>query len=202
MMSAGIANAQDSDPAAPISPPAASYSQAYCSGFIADSVPHDLYILGGGDDDFHSVVRQFVQDESVFIAQRNRGDIAVGTEFGVIRPAKDLFETMHYQGEAWDLRKLGKPYADVAQIKVTHVTPAGVVAKVTFACEAVMPGDILVPFQPRAIPSYTISPTLDHFAPLDKGKVHGRIAASHNNYGYLGRGTVVYLNLGEKDVQP
>ena len=201
-MSAAIANAQESEPAVPLSTPAATYSQAYCTGFIAESVPHDLYVLGGGDDDFHSVVRQFVQGESIFIAQRSPGNIAVGAEYSVIRPAKDLFETMHYQGEAWDLRKLGNPYADIAQIKVTHVTPKGVVAKVTFGCEAVMPGDTLVPFQPRTIPEYSVSRPLDHFAPLDYTKERGRIAASHNNYGYLGDGTVVYLNLGASEVQP
>jgi hypothetical protein len=203
IVSAATAKAQETQPTSPMSIPAASYSQAYCAGFIAEtSVPRDLFVLGGGDDDFHSVVRQFVKGESIFISQRNGGDIAVGAEYSVVRPAKDLFETMHYQGEGWDIRKLGKPYADVAQVKVTHVTPQGVVAKITFSCEAVVPGDTLVPFQPRPIPEYTVSKPLDHFAPLDQSKTHGRITASRNNFGFLGGGTVVYLNLGDKEAQP
>jgi hypothetical protein len=203
VVSAATAKAQETQPTSPVSIPAASHSQAYCTGFIAEtSVPNDLFVLGGADDDFHSVVRQFVNGESIFISQRNGGNIAMGAEYSVVRPAKDLFETMHYQGEEWDIRKLGKPYADVAQVKVTHVNPGGVVAKITFSCEAVVPGDTLVPFQPRTIPEYTVSQPLDHFTPLDQSKTHGRITASHNNYGFLGGGTVVYLNLGDKEAQP
>jgi hypothetical protein len=158
-----------------------------------------LFVGGGADDDFRSVVRQFVQGDSIFISQHTGEDIVVGAEFSVVRPANELFLTMHYQGERWDIRRLGKPYEDVAEVKVTHVNPEGAVAKVTFTCGPIVPGDILVPFQPRAIPVYTVSQPLDHFAPLDKDKQHGRIIASHNNFGYLGRETVVYLNLGEKE---
>jgi hypothetical protein len=78
------------------------------------------------------------------------------------------------------------------------VNQQGAVARVNFSCGSIVPGDILVPFQPRAIPVYTVSKPLDHFTPLDKDKQHGRITASHNNFGYLGDETVVYLNLGEK----
>jgi hypothetical protein len=203
VLPAATAKAQETQQPSPVSIPAASRTQAYCTGFIAEtSVPDDLFVLGGADDDFHSVVRQFVHGESIFISQHNGGNIAVGAEYSVVRPAKDLFETMHYQGEAGDIRKLGRPYADVAQVKVTHVNPGGVVAKITFSCEAVVPGDTLVPFQPRTTPEYTGSQPLDHFAPLDHGKARGRITASHNNYGFLGGGTVVYLNLGDKEAQP
>jgi hypothetical protein len=87
----------------------------------------------------------------------------------------------------------------VARVKVTHVNPEGVVAKVTFSCEPIIPGDTLVPYQPRPIPEYTLSKPLDHFAPLDQNKPHGRVAASHNNFGYLGREAVVYVDLGERD---
>ncbi len=199
LISSAICQAQDPQSAPPLSTPAASYSQAYCTGFIADGVPHSLSVLGGGDDDFHSVVHQFVKGESIFISQRNSNtsDIAVGAEYSVVRPAKDLFETMRYQGEGGDVRKLGSPFSDVAQIKVTHVTPAGVVAMITFSCEAVIPGDTLVPFLPRPVPEYTVSAPLDHFAPLDQSKTHGRIAASRNNFGFFGDGTVVYLDIGE-----
>jgi len=199
-VSAVTAQAQETGAASPVSIPAAVRSQADCTGFIASpSVPRDLFIVGGADDDFHSVVRQFVAGESVFISQPKGGQIAVGAEYSVVRPANELFITMRYQGERWDLRKLGQPYEDVAKVVVTHVNPEGAVAKVAFSCGTIFPGDTLVPFQPRPIPQYTISKPLDHFAPLVQNKAHGRITASHNNFGFLGQGTVVYLNLGEKD---
>jgi len=197
-VSAVIAQDQGPGPTLP-SIPVAVRSQAYCTGFIASpSVPRDLVVVGGADDDFHSVVRQFVQGESIYTSQPKGGSVAVGNEYSVVRPADELFLTMRYQGERWDIRKSGKPYEDVAQVRVTHVNPEGIVAKVTFSCGPVVPGDILVPLQPRPDPTYTVSPPLDHFIPMDKGKEHGRVTATNNNFGFFGRETVVYLNLGEK----
>jgi hypothetical protein len=121
----------------------------------------------------------------------------VGTEYRVIRPANELFLTHRYQGQIWDIRKVGQPYEDVAIVRVTHVNPEGAVARVTFSCETVFPGDTLVPFQPRAVPDYTVSKPLDPFAPLDKNKQNGRIVATRHNQGYIGNGNVVYLDVGE-----
>ena len=180
--------------------PVAVRSQSDCTGFIANPVvPHDVFVVGGADDDFHSVVHQFVERDSIFISQHKGENIAVGAEYNVVRPANELFLTMRYSGERWDIHKLGRPYEDLGRVKVTHVNPDGAVATVTFSCAPILPGDTLVPFQPRAIPEYTVSKPLDHFAPLDSNKQHGRITASRNNYGFLGAQTVVYLNLGENE---
>ena len=198
-VSAVTVQAQEAGPASP-SIPVANRTQADCTGFIANpAVPRDVFVLGGADDDFHSVVRQFVEGDSIFISQHKEGDIAVGTEYSVVHPAHGLFRTMRYQGERGDIRKLGTPYEDVAKVRVTHVSPTGTVAKVLFSCGAIVTGDTLVPFQPRAIPEYTVSKPLDHFVPLDSNKQHGRITASRNNFGFLGEGAVVYLNLGESE---
>jgi len=198
-ISAVTIQAQQPEPASP-SIPVATRTQADCTGFIADpAVPRDVYVVGGADDDFHSLVRQFSQGDSIFISQNKGGEFAVGAEYSVVRPANELFITKHYQGERWDMRKLGKPYEDVGRVRVTHVGPTGAVARVTFSCGSIVAGDTLVPFQPRVIPEYTVSKPLDPFAPLDSNKPHGRITASRNNYGFLGEDTVVYLNLGEND---
>jgi hypothetical protein len=198
-VSALIAQAQESGAAAPVTAPLATHTQSACTGFIANpSIPRDIFVLGGADDDFHSVVRQFVEGDSIFFSGKS-GDIAVGADFSIVRPANELFRTMHYSGQRWDIHGLGKPYEDVAQVKVTHVNPDGVVAKVTFSCEPIMPGDTVVPFQPRSVPEYTVSAPLDHFAPIDDKGKQGRITASRNNYGYLGEQTVVYLNIGQGD---
>jgi hypothetical protein len=191
--------AQEAGPASP-SIPVADRTQADCTGFIASpAVPRDVFVLGGADDDFHSVVRQFVEGDSIFISQHKDAEIAVGTEYSVVRPAHELFRTMRYQGERGDIRKLGIPYEDVAKVRVTHVSPTGTVARVLFSCGAIVTGDTLVPFQPRALPEYTVSNPLDHFVPLDSNKKHGRITSTLNNFGFIGNGAVVYLNLGESE---
>jgi len=199
-VSTAYAQTQETGSVPLVNRPLATRSQADCTGFIADpSISSDLSVLGGGDDDFHSVARQFVQGESIFINQNKEQSIAVGSQFSVVRPANELFRTMHYTGERGEIRRLGQPYEDIGQVQVTHVNPDGVVAKVTFSCGPIMPGDTLVPFQPRPIPEYIVSGPLDHYAPLDQGRQHGRITANHNNIGFIGHETVVYLNLGEKD---
>ncbi len=192
--------AQDAAPAGPTKP-VATRSQADCAGFIADPViPHDIFVIGGGDDDFHSRVRQFVEDESIYIGTEGKGgSVSVGSEYRVVRPADELFRTMRYTGERGAVGSQGKPYEDVAIVRVTHVNPQGPVAKVIFSCQGIQTGDTLVPFQPRAIPDYTVSKPLDHFAPIDTSKPHGRIVATMNNFGFLGDQNVIYLSLGEKD---
>jgi hypothetical protein len=192
--------AQETGAVSPVPIPVATRSQVYCTGFIANApVPRDLYVVGGADDDFHSVVRQFAQGESIFISHQESGNLAVGAEYSVVRPANELFLTMHYQQERSNIARLGKPYEDVAQVRVTQVNQEGAVATVTFSCGPIVPGDLLMPFQPRDIPEYTVSSPLDPFVPLDKNKHQGRIVASHNNIGYFGQDTIVYLNLGEND---
>jgi hypothetical protein len=162
-------------------------------------VPRDLFVVGGADDDLHSVVREFAEGQSIFIWGRKGADVTVGTEYRVVRPAKELFLTRHYTLQGWSISKLGKPYEDVGIVKVTHTTPQAAVALVTFSCGPILPGDTVTAFQPRAIPEYTVSGPLDHFVPLDQNKRHGRITAARNNYSNLGNESVVYLNLGEKD---
>jgi hypothetical protein len=201
LLTVPVASGQDSQ-AQPISrsTPAAVRSQAECTGFIADpALPSNVYVVSGADDDFRSVVRQFTEGDSIYISKRMEGEFVVGAEYNVIRPADELFRTKRYQGEREEIRRLGKPYEDVGQVRVTHVNDEGAVAVVTFSCTSILPGDTLVPFQPREIPSYTLSAPLDHFAPLGKGKTQGRIAASHNNFGFLGQGNIVYLNLGKNE---
>jgi hypothetical protein len=194
------AQSQETEPATPFSVPAATRTQAECAGFVSDTpIPRDLFVIGGGDDDFRSVVRQFTEGESIFLSPTKAGEIAIGTEYRVIRPAHEIFGTTRYQGQRWDIRKLGTPYQDVAIVKVSHLNPEAVVARVTFSCEPIFPGDTLVPFQARPVPEYTVSPPLDHFAPLNKNKAAGRIVGTRNNFGFLGGQSIIYMSLGEKD---
>jgi hypothetical protein len=160
-------------------------------------VPGDLFVVGGADDDLHSVVRSFSTGESVFVSSHGRQDFVVGSEYSVVRRAKDLFRTRRYSGQGWDISRLGRPYEDVGRVKVTHASPFGTVAQVTFACGPIHPGDLLVPYQPRPIPEYLSGQQLDRFAPPDENKAHGMITAALNNFGFVGERNIVYLNLGE-----
>jgi len=178
--------------------PAASRSQADCTGLIASSpLSEDLSVIGGADDDTRSVLREFVPGQSVFISSRGHEGAKVGTEYSVFRPAEDIFHTERYSGQGSDLRKLGHPYDDVGRVTITHVNSAGIVARITFACSPVVAGDLLQPFEPRPIPEYEVRPPLDHFAPLVPDKPQGIVVAARNNFGFIRNADVVYMNLGQ-----
>jgi hypothetical protein len=198
-VAAAAALAQEaSAPQAP-AVPAASRADMDCSGFIAgSSLPRDLYVLDGADNDLHAPLRQFAQGETVFLHYGRGTNVAEGTDYALVRPGRQIFETSWYVGQQSSLRSLGKAYEDVGRVKVTRVTPQGAVAEVTFACGPVYPGDLAVPYKPRPIPEYTPTKEFDRFAPPN-GKMWGAITASRNNLGVLGNGSIAYINLSESD---
>jgi len=198
LVSGAIALCAQEAPTPASTKPAASRSQADCTGFIAPSpLSDDLSVIGGEDDDTHSPVREFVPGQSVFISSRGHEGAKVGAEYSVFRPAEDIFHTERYTGQASDLRKLGHPYDDVGRVTITHVNPDGIVARIMFACSPVVAGDLLLPFEPRAIPEYELRRPLDHFAPLVPDKAQGIVVGARDNFGFIRNANVVYLNLGQ-----
>ena len=190
-----VALGQQTPPASPI--PAATQSQADCTGFItASNVPTDTIVLDGANNDLESAIRQFTPRESIYLYSRGNGKFSVGAQFALVRPAKAVFRTTRYGGEHWSIHALGNPYEDVGRVQVTHVTPEGAVAEVSFACEPIYPGDLAVPYQPRPIPDY-VPAELDRFV-LPNGKIQGTITAARHNFASLAIGDIVYLNFGGK----
>jgi len=188
-----VALSQQTPPASPI--PAATQSQVDCTGFITTTlVPTDIIVLDGANNDLESALRQFTPRESIYLYHRRRGNFSIGEEYSLVRPAKELFRTTRYGGEHWSLHSLGNPYEDVGRVQVTHVTPEGAVAEVSFACGPIYPGDIAVAYQPRPIPAY-VPAELNRFI-VPNGNIQGTITAARNNFASLGKGDIVYLNFG------
>ncbi len=193
----GLAQQPEGTPDAAM--PAATYSEIECSGFITpSSVPNDLYVLGGADNDFFEPFRQFAPGEVVFLRSHAREGFAVGAEYRIVRRARELFRSSRYPLQKWSMRSLGQVYEDVGRVKVVGNTPNGVLAQVTFACGPILARDIAIPYQPRGIPTYVPSAQFDRFAPSN-GKQLGAISAAANNSGTVRQGSIVYVNLGETD---
>jgi hypothetical protein len=190
-----LALGQQTPSSSPI--PAATRSEADCTGFITKThVPTEVIVLDGANNDLEERIRQFTIHESIYLYHRHKGNFSVGEEYSIVRPATVLFRTTRYNGEHWSVHTLGEPYEDVGRAKVTHVTPEGAVAEVSFTCGPIYPGDIAVPYQPRTIPDFVPAP-LDRFA-VRNGKIRGTITAAYNNFASLGLGDIVYLNFGGK----
>lgn len=194
----GLAQQPEAAPAAAV--PAATLSEVECSGFIASGgVPKDLYVLDGADNDTHHDLHQFVPGSFIYLHSRGGQSPTVGAEYRLVRPANELMlRTSWYSMQRWSIRALGRPYEDVGRAKVISVTPQGTVAEVTFACGAIRPRDLAIPYAARAIPEYTPSSQFDRFAP-STGRPTGVITAGANSAGFLGVGTIVYVNLGESN---
>jgi hypothetical protein len=187
--------AQQTEPAAA----AAGRSEMDCSGFITMTpIAKDLYVFEGVDNDFHNSLHAWATGDYVFLRSRSGAVFAVGSEYSLVRSAKELMRVRWYEGQGASLRSLGKAYQDVARVKVARVTPYGAIAEVTFACAPVMGGDLAIPFRARAIPAYTPTVPFDRFAPPNN-KLLGAITAGANNAAYLGVGSMAYINLGTSD---
>ena len=200
LLTATRAPAQQQEAAAPAPLPAATPSEMECSGFIAATpLSNDLYVFDGADNDFRDALHQFATGSYVYIRSRSGSTtISVGSEFSLVRSAKELMRVRWLPGQGGAMRSLGTAYEDVGRAKVIAVTPHGAVAQVTFACGSVRPGDVAIRYQPRPIPEYAPRAPLDRFAPSN-GKRAGAIAAATNDLPYVGVGKTVYVNLGQSD---
>ena len=193
----GLAQEAATEPAAAI--PAATETEMNCSGFISGTqLSNDRYIFDGADNYLRASLRQFQQGDFVYLRSRTGANSAVGTEFSIVRSAKELMRIKWYDGQGSSVRSLGFFYEDVGRIKIARVTPHGAIAEVTFACGPVRPGDIAVPYQPRPIPQYTPSGNPDQFS-LPNGKLAGTITAGVDNTAYFGAGSRAFINLGQSD---
>lgn len=194
--------------------PAATRSQAECSGFISGAPEsQDVFVADGADNDYQSYTRQFILGDYVYLDSVSKAAFSVGAEYRIVRVANEgsysgfagttmalrsFSRVDMYPGQMPSIRSLGVPYEDAGIVKVTQVTPEGAVAQVTFSCGAIYTSDIAIPFQARPIPTYTPTRTFDRFAPPD-GKRTGAITASRANVPFIGIGDVAYINLGSKD---
>jgi len=189
------AESTPSENTATVSPP-----KAECSGFIAaESIPKDLVLFDGADNDHHQPLRQFSTGDYVYVRVGGSTNVTEGSEYRIVRRAKELYRNQWYSGQQWlTVNSLGRMYEDAGRVKVSRVTPNGAVAEVTFSCGPIYPGDIAVPFKPRPVPEYAYTTHLDEFAPAN-GKLVGKIVAAGDDTPMLGTGSIAYINLGEAD---
>jgi hypothetical protein len=178
--------------------PIASSTDMNCSGFISGQpVSNDIYLFDGADNDSLGYVRAWLTGEHVFLRSRGGASMAVGTEYRLVRSAKDLLHVNWYDGQGASIRSLGSPYQTTGRVKVVRTTPEGAIAEVTTACRMITRDDIAIPVVNRPSPQYTPS-QLDRYAPPN-GKILGAITAGVDNASFFGQGKLAYINLGTSD---
>ena len=129
----------------------------------------------------------------------NRGAIeglAVGQRYMVVRSVKDPDPNKSYSGQ--NMGKLGYIYSDIGQVEINAVFPTQAVARVAFACDPLMAGDFVIPFENRPLPAYKGATTVDPF-PSPSGMSQGTVVAMKDFSILGGLGNAIYINLGEND---
>jgi hypothetical protein len=174
--------------------------EAECSGFIAaESIPKDLVLFEGADNDHHQPLREFSGGDYVYLRIGGGTRVTEGSEYRIVRRAKELYRNQWYSGEQWStVNSLGRMYEDAGRVKVSRVTANGAVAEITFSCGPIYPGHLAVPFKPRPVSEYAYTTQLDEFAPAN-GKLVGKIVAAGDDTLMLGTGSIAHIDLGETD---
>ncbi len=169
----------------------ASYTDTYCAGWMSPTdVSNATYVIAGEQS---PNAARFVKGESVLL---NGAGWQEGQKVSIVRRAKDPNYYKLYAGQAEEVKKMGFMFNDLGQATVTFVQGATAVAHIDFSCDAVVPGDLVMPFQERQVAAFHPRPyNFQHWVSLKKTTT-GRIILSRDFDAYFGEGKKFYVNVG------
>jgi hypothetical protein len=174
-------------------PPQADYSAVNCSGFVTDQkVPEGIRLISSEESDLKII---YERGDLVYINEGQDKGIRVGDRFSVVRPDKDPIDVSWFKWQNKLMKVMGTAYRDTGQVRIVNVQPKTSVAQVTFSCEYMQRGDILLPYQDRPAPPFKDPAGFDHFAPVS-GKPVAMLVAGADNSQVWGKNNTVYVNLG------
>ncbi len=170
---------------------AATYTDVYCAGWMSPTdVSNNSYVLAGEQS---PNTARFVKNDSIFLAGSGWQE---GQKLSIVRRAKDPNYYMIYRGQFAELKKAGNLFFDLGQATVTVAKGNTAVAHVDFSCDAIVPGDLVMPFKERTLVDFHPRPfAFQHFAAL-KGTTEGRIILTKDFDVYMGEGKKFYVNIG------
>lgn len=165
----------------------------YCSGVVTtQAVPRDTYIITG--EESNSKIT-FDNGDTVFINKGTDQGVKAGDEFFAVREVADPYVIDWTRWQSAILKKMGKVWADEARLKVVVARKNVSIAQVEHECDLVQRGDIVLPFEPRQVPTLKPEDNFDRFAPAD-GKALAMLIATKNFQSVIGREDIAYVNLG------
>ena len=169
----------------------ASYTDVYCAGWMSPTdIPNSTYVLAGEQS---PNTARFVKNDSIFLAGSGWQE---GQKVSIVRRVKDPNYYTIYEDQNKELKKMGNLFFDMGQATVSFVQGNTAVAHVDFSCEAIIPGDLVVPFQERPLAAFHARPySYQHFVAL-KGSTKGRVILGRDFDVYLGEGKKFYVNIG------
>lgn len=171
----------------------ASYKDVYCAGFISrEQFSSRNHVVGGRRS---PEVIEFSLNEIVFLAGSG---YQVGEKYEVIRDLRDQNRNGLYPNQHKEVARLGHMYAELGHVRVTGVENGYAIASIEASCQAITPGDVVIPFREKdslVVPLRTI-PFPIFGVPVPAR--HGHIVASSDFDNIFGTHKQVYINLGSK----
>jgi len=188
MVGAGICSAQ-----APSSPAQADYASVYCSGFVSDQKMPDAGRLVSSEQSTYKII--FARGDYVTINRGSEKGVRVGDRYSVIRQDKDPAGVQWFKWQDKLSKAMGTYYVDAGQLRVVNVQSKTSIAIVSFSCDYLQRGDIVLPYQERPEPAFKEAGRFDHFAPIS-GKPVAMVVNSRDYQQSIGKGSIIYVNLG------
>jgi outer membrane protein OmpA-like peptidoglycan-associated protein len=166
------------------------YSDVYCAGFITNQkVPESTYVVGGWDTPHET---HYASREYIYLTG---GGFQPGAEYSILRHVHDPNRFEAYSGQHMQLSSLGQPYAELGRVKIVEVKGTIGIAWISYSCDAILPGDLAVPFTEKPIPTFAPVVPFNRFAPPN-GKLSGRIVMAKDFDYLVGTHGRVYLDIG------
>jgi len=190
-LGAAVSSAQNAAPVG--APQQVDYSTVNCAGFVSDQkVPDEMRIISAEQSNFKIT---FARGDYVHINRGLDKGVRVGDRFSVVRPDKDPTDVPWFKWQSKLFKAMGQLYMDAGQLRVVSVQPKVSVARVSFSCDFMQRGDIVLPYQDRPAPVFKDPAAFDHFAPIS-GKPVAMLVAGRDYSQIFGKLTPVYVNLG------
>lgn len=166
------------------------HADLYCAGFINQQpLPNANFVAGGLQT---PNTTRYTTGQLVYL---EGSGYQVGQEYSVLRESVNPSKHEVFNGQSHILRGLGQPYADQGLVKIVDTRQKMAVAQIEYACDGILPGDILLAYAERPAISFHPPVRFDRFAPAG-AKTSGRIVMARDFDGFVATGGKVYLNVG------
>lgn len=178
---------------APKEPTAPDYNMVNCSGFVTEQkFPQEFHLISGEQSNYKLT---FTSGDYVYINRGQDKGVRVGDRFFVVRPDDYTGDVPWFKWQEKLMKAMGTEYIDAGQVRVVNVQPKVSIAQVTFSCNYMQRGDVVLPYQERLAPPFKEAAAFDHFAPVS-GKPVAMVVGGKDHHDTFGKNSAVYVNLG------
>jgi hypothetical protein len=161
-----------------------------CGGFVnKELVPNSKFVAGGLES---PNTTKYATNDTIFLAGQG---YQTGQKYEIVRELVDPNKYELFAGQRSMLKAMGQPYSELGRVRIVDTRGRMAVAHVEFSCEAIVPGDIAMPYAEKPAVAFHMPERFDRFLP-NNGKASGRIVLAKDFDLLLGTGSKIYMNVG------